>query len=47
MKNDSHECRIGASLGIVLYPRHGVSAEELLSQADNAMYAVKKAGKNA
>ncbi len=41
-----HECRIGASLGIVLYPQHGVSAEALLSQADNAMYAVKKAGKN-
>ncbi|MBZ0105505.1 MAG: diguanylate cyclase [Sulfuricella denitrificans] len=42
-----HECRIGASLGIVLYPEHGKTAEELLSQADNAMYAVKKAGKNA
>ncbi|MFA5242293.1 MAG: diguanylate cyclase [Sulfuricella sp.] len=42
-----HECRIGASLGIVLYPRHGKNAEDLLSQADNAMYAVKKAGKNA
>jgi diguanylate cyclase (GGDEF)-like protein len=42
-----HECRIGASLGIVLYPQHGKNAEELLSQADNAMYAVKKAGKNA
>jgi diguanylate cyclase (GGDEF)-like protein/PAS domain S-box-containing protein len=42
-----HECRIGASLGIVLYPQHGKNAEELLSQADSAMYAVKKAGKNA
>ena len=42
-----HECRIGASLGIVLYPEHGKNAEELLSQADDAMYAVKKAGKNA
>ncbi|BCB27269.1 hypothetical protein SKTS_21550 [Sulfurimicrobium lacus] len=42
-----HECRIGASLGIVLYPQHGSNAEELLNQADNAMYAVKKAGKNA
>ncbi|MDP1897699.1 MAG: diguanylate cyclase, partial [Sulfurimicrobium sp.] len=42
-----HQCRIGASLGIVLYPQHGKNAEELLSQADNAMYAVKKAGKNA
>lgn len=42
-----HECRIGASIGIVMYPEHGTSAEELLGQADNAMYAVKKAGKNA
>ena len=42
-----HECRIGASVGIVLYPEHGTNAEELLNQADNAMYAVKKAGKNA
>jgi diguanylate cyclase (GGDEF)-like protein len=42
-----HECRIGASLGIVLYPQHGSNAEELLNQADHAMYAVKKAGKNA
>jgi diguanylate cyclase (GGDEF)-like protein/PAS domain S-box-containing protein len=42
-----HECRIGASLGIVLYPQHGNNAEELLNQADHAMYAVKKAGKNA
>lgn len=42
-----HECRIGASLGIVLYPQHGNSTETLLSRADDAMYAVKKAGKNA
>ncbi len=42
-----HECRIGASIGIVLYPQHGNTAEELLNQADHAMYAVKKAGKNA
>lgn len=42
-----HECRIGASVGIVLYPQHGKNAEELLNQADHAMYAVKKAGKNA
>jgi len=42
-----HACCIGASIGIVLYPQHGNNAEELLSQADNAMYAVKKAGKNA
>jgi diguanylate cyclase (GGDEF)-like protein/PAS domain S-box-containing protein len=41
-----HECRIGASIGIVIYPDHGLSKEELLSQSDNAMYAVKKAGKN-
>ena len=41
-----HECRIGASIGIVVYPDHGLTKEDLLSQSDNAMYAVKKAGKN-
>lgn len=37
---------IGASIGIALYPAHGQNVEELIKQADNAMYEVKKAGKN-
>lgn len=31
------------SIGIALYPEHGVSAAELISNADAAMYAAKKA----
>lgn len=34
------------SMGIALYPEHGAQVEELLKNADNAMYAAKKAGKN-
>jgi len=37
---------IGASIGISLYPRDGATADELLRQADVAMYQVKEAGKN-
>ncbi|MFO8155993.1 MAG: diguanylate cyclase [Thiohalospira sp.] len=40
------ECRIGASIGISLYPRHGTTNEELLGSADQAMYAAKHAGRN-
>lgn len=42
--NDAH---IGASIGIAAYPDHGLNAEEVLKQADTAMYAVKESGKNA
>ena len=34
------------SMGIALYPEHGSQVDELLKNADNAMYAAKKAGKN-
>lgn len=33
--------RITASIGVASYPGHGLTAEELLSQADIAMYAAK------
>lgn len=35
-----------ASIGIVQYPDHGVTPEELLSRADLAMYRAKDAGRN-
>lgn len=35
-----------ASVGVALYPGDGETVEELLKNADNAMYAAKKAGKN-
>ena len=37
---------ISASVGITKYPQDGDSVDELLKNADNAMYAAKKAGKN-
>jgi len=44
---DSHECQIGASIGIALYPQNGSDIPSLLKSADGAMYKVKAAGKNA
>lgn len=37
---------ISTSLGIAIYPEHGVNEEELINHADNAMYAAKEAGRN-
>ena len=39
-------CRVGASIGIALFPEDGADAGELLRRADAAMYAVKHAGRN-
>jgi diguanylate cyclase (GGDEF)-like protein len=36
-------CSIGASI----FPRHGVTADVLVQEADRAMYAAKNAGRNA
>ena len=41
-----HTCRIGASIGISLYPQHGEKGELLLARADQAMYQAKNEGKN-
>jgi diguanylate cyclase (GGDEF)-like protein/PAS domain S-box-containing protein len=43
---DAIEVAISASIGISLYPDHGVTAEELIRSADKAMYRVKRDGKN-
>ena len=37
---------ISSSLGIAIYPEHGVTEEELIKHADDAMYAAKQAGRN-
>ncbi|MGG4395533.1 EAL domain-containing protein [Paenibacillus thiaminolyticus] len=37
---------VTTSIGIAVYPEHGVTASELLRNADKAMYEVKKDGKN-
>jgi diguanylate cyclase (GGDEF)-like protein/PAS domain S-box-containing protein len=37
---------IGASIGIALYPDHALNAIELVNLADQAMYEIKRQGKN-
>lgn len=37
---------VGASIGIALYPDHGTTAQTLRRVADEAMYSVKRQGKN-
>jgi len=37
---------ISTSIGIALFPEHGKDMDELIKQADKAMYRVKNAGKN-
>src|SRR5262245_35615006 len=34
------------SLGIALFPQHGVTAEEILANADRALYRAKTEGRN-
>ncbi|XOV84370.1 MAG: EAL domain-containing protein [bacterium] len=43
---DGHELFVGASIGIAMYPEAGESGEELIQNADIAMYHVKGRGKN-
>jgi len=41
---DDHSLDIGTSIGIALYPDHGIDANVLVQRADVAMYAAKTAG---
>lgn len=43
---EGHELTVGASIGISLYPSSGRDTSELMQQADSAMYAAKRNGKN-
>lgn len=43
---EHHKAKIGASIGISVFPEHGRNIDTLLKNADDAMYAAKKAGKN-
>lgn len=43
---EGHSIRITASVGISLFPNHGNEGGQLLQQADCAMYAAKRNGKN-
>ena len=45
--DDGASVRIGVSIGIASFPRHGRQRRELTQVADEAMYAVKRHGKQA
>jgi len=42
----SEQVRLTASAGLVLFPQHGSSAEQLLSRVDLALYSAKEGGRN-
>ena len=42
-----HKIRVSVSIGIVLFPAHGATIDDLLARADLAMYQAKSAGRNA
>jgi diguanylate cyclase (GGDEF)-like protein/PAS domain S-box-containing protein len=43
---EGHKLSISASVGIALYPDHGETLEDLLQNAENALYQAKKDGGN-
>lgn len=43
----SHDLNVSVSVGIALYPRDGTDFNELLKNADTALYRVKQQGRNA
>lgn len=43
---DGHECSIGASIGISIYPEDCQDGDTMLQHADIAMYEAKKRGRN-
>lgn len=43
----AQSAKIGASIGISIFPDHGADTEKLIAYADGAMYDIKKSGKNA
>ncbi len=46
MKIEEHTVKVGASIGISVYPNDGSVAEDLIRQADIAMYEAKESGRN-
>ena len=43
---EGHELFVGASIGVAMYPEGGESVEQLIQNADIAMYHIKGRGKN-
>lgn len=46
IKLNGNQALVGTSIGIALYPNDGNDMEQLIKRADEAMYQVKKTGKN-
>lgn len=46
LKVNSHELFISSSIGIAIYPEHGIDVNTLMRHADAAMYQSKMRGKN-
>lgn len=46
-QEQEHEFLVGASIGVSLYPDHGLEGSTLLRHADTAMYEAKSVGGNA
>jgi diguanylate cyclase (GGDEF)-like protein/PAS domain S-box-containing protein len=42
----SHNINISVSIGIAIYPKHGEDADQLIKNADVAMYRAKESGRN-
>ena len=45
-RQGSYELVVTPSIGIALFPEHGVDAQNLLKNADSAMYEAKSSGRN-
>ncbi len=43
---DGKQVRFGCSIGVALLPQHGADGNQLLGNADLALYAAKRAGRN-
>ncbi|HJV80741.1 diguanylate cyclase domain-containing protein [Noviherbaspirillum sp.] len=41
---DAHTVHISASIGVAIYPEHGEDLEQLMKNADDAMYSAKEGG---
>lgn len=46
LRSEKGSVRITLSLGLAVYPDHGVDKERLISRADQALYRAKKQGRN-
>ena len=46
MDIESQDLRVGASIGIALFPAAGTDADTLMRHADTAMYAAKAGGRD-